>query len=68
MSAISGFNPNERVDFGRHIAPLHSCPKCGSYTDMRVENGKVIDKYFFWLSLKKYQCTDCQHQFFIVAR
>lgn len=68
MSALTGFNPNQKFELGHHSAPLHSCPKCQSYTDARIENGKIIDKYFFWLSLKKYQCKDCQHQFYIVAR
>lgn len=68
MSAISGFKPNQTLGLGHHSAPLHACPKCQSYTDVRVENSRMVDKYLFWMSLKKYHCTDCQHQFYIVAR
>lgn len=68
MSAISGFNPNQRFEVGHRSAPLHSCPKCQADTDVRIENAKFIDRYFFWMSLKRYQCTDCQHQFYIIAR
>lgn len=69
MSTITGFNAggntyNSMAD----NSPLHMCPKCQGYTDKRIANSKWVNKMFFWMSLRKYQCQHCDHRFYILAR
>ncbi len=69
MSAISGFNTaGTGLNTGAHSSPLHLCPKCNAYTDSRIPNGKLADKLLFWMPLRQYQCTSCDHRFYILAR
>ncbi|EOR94098.1 hypothetical protein ADIARSV_2711 [Arcticibacter svalbardensis MN12-7] len=48
--------------------PQHVCPKCNLYTGYRIPNPKIIDRYFFWLSLHRFKCTHCSNKFFIIIR
>lgn len=69
MSAISGYNTTGRgLNPDLHDSPLHLCPKCNSYTDYRIKNGKWADKLLFWMPLRRYQCTHCDNKFYILAR
>ena len=46
------------------LSPLFMCPKCKSYTGCKIENPKCIDTYFYWLSLKRFECHFCGHRFY----
>ena len=51
-----------------NVSPMHRCPKCKSYTNHRIANGKLVDKILFWMSLKRYHCRQCDHRFYIQGR
>lgn len=46
------------------LSPLFMCPKCQSYTGCRIPNPKYVDTFFYWFSLKRFECNFCGHKFY----
>ena len=58
--------------FGRLIkradtdsSPLFLCPKCKGYTGCTIPNHKYINTFFFFFSLKRFQCNFCGKKFYV---
>ena len=46
------------------LSPLFMCPKCNSYTGCSIPNPKFVDTFFFWFSLKRFECNFCGQKFY----
>ena len=46
------------------LSPLFMCPKCQCYTGCNIPNPKYVDTFFFWFSLKRFECHFCGHKFY----
>ena len=50
------------------LSPLFMCPKCKSYTGCSIANPRYIDSFFFWFSLKRFECHFCGHKFYEIIK
>lgn len=46
-----------------------TCPKCKKgQLDTRVKKNPLIKTFFFFLDLKRYKCSHCEHTFYLSTK